>query len=732
MVRSTPAVGTIASGLVTGADAQFYTAIGLIGGAILLGFVYSVVELISLKNIKLDGKGAVGSEKPLALMTKVADAISEGASAFLFEEFKYLSVYILVVSLGIMALFQWQWQTAFAFLIGSLTSCVCAYIGMRTAVTCNVRTTHACWVDSLGHGFDVAVRGGSVMGLLLVSFSLAAMMSVIAVLAYGKTGADATHVYECVAGFGLGASSIALFARISGGIYTKAADVGADLAGKNEYGMDEDDPRNPACIADNVGDNVGDIAGMGADLFGSLAESSCAAFLLMSHALATANLSDQYPVFGVIYLFPVILSAVGVMVSFVTLIAVRVLFTVNSFERVEMALKLFLIVSTGGMLGAAALVSYFFWPTDGLVMGATGVVAVTLWYHVFMCIGTGLLAGLFIGLVTEYFTSHSYTPVREIAETQKVSAATGIIFGLSAGFYSCIIPGVLIGVTVVISHYFAGLYGLAMAAIGMLSTLCVGMAIDAYGPISDNAGGIAEMAGLGPEVRERTDALDAAGNTTAAIGKGFAIGSAALVSLALFGAFCRRANVLSVDLLQTNVFAGLLLGGICAFAFSAMTMKSVGVAAQEMVEEVLQQIPQILSGKMEPNYARCVAISTASSVREMILPGMLVLLAPVFAKLLLGNEGTAGLLIGGLVSGVLLAISMANQGGAWDNAKKYIESGALGDGHKKGSATHKNAVIGDTVGDPLKDTSGPALNILVKLSAITALIVVNEVPTLWK
>jgi inorganic pyrophosphatase len=349
-------------------------------------------------------------------------------------------------------------------------------------------------------------------------------------------------------------------------------------------------------------------------------------------------------------------------------------------------------------------------------------VEVTRWLVV-MAVCSGLMSGLLIGLLTEYFTSHTYRPVREIAETQQVSAATGIIFGLSAGYYSVAGPGILIGGVVVLNHTYCGIYGIALGAIGMLSTLGVGLAIDAYGPISDNAGGIVEMAGIGGEIRKRTDALDAAGNTTAAIGKGFAIGSAALVSLALFSAYCTEAEIEHVDLLHMKTFAGVLLGGVMAFVFSAMTMKSVGVAAQQMVQEVMLQFPDIAAGRKNPDYSRCVAISTAASVREMILPGLMVLAAPIVVGFTLGKSATAGLLIGGLVTGVLMAVSMSNTGGAWDNAKKYIESGGLGAGIGKGSAAHKNAVIGDTVGDPLKDTSGPSLNILVKLSAITALIV---------
>ena len=687
----------------------------------LLGTAWSTVELISLSALKIDGHPSLGLNKgrSVELMLQVSGAIAEGATAFLVEEYKWLSVYVVVF--GIVIAFRISQYSAIAFLIGALTSCACGFIGMRTAVMCNVRTAHECWAD-LSRGYDVALRGGSVMGLLLVSLGVASLTGLIFLFTkWFDAATSAKELFEALAGYGLGGSSIALFARVGGGIYTKAADVGADLSGKNEYGMDEDDPRNPACIADNVGDNVGDIAGMGADLFGSFAEATCASLILLSHAESMKGVHA----FDLRYLYPIVLSSSGILVSFVSIMLVRFGYRVTSIDRIETSLKWLLIVSTVLMLPTIFALSFVCLKgSPDIIVSGVILSAESGWLKAAGAVSLGLIAGLLIGLITEYYTSHSYTPVREIAETQRVSAATGIIFGLSWGYYSAIIPGILLTGVMVGSSILAGMFGVSLAALGMLSTMSVGLAIDAYGPISDNAGGIAEMSELGPEVRQRTDALDAAGNTTAAIGKGFAIGSAALVALSLFGAFCTNAGIQreAVSLADNYVFAGLVLGAILPFAFSAMTMKAVGVAAQDMVKECMRQFPDIVAGRAQPDYQRCVAISTRASVLQMIAPGLLVLLSPVVTAGLLGKNGVAGLLAGALVTGVMMAISMSNTGGAWDNAKKYIESGALGPEHKKGSATHKNAVVGDTVGDPLKDTSGPSLNILIKLSAITSVL----------
>ena len=685
------------------------------GLSIAIGVTWSIIELIRISRMRIDELPDGAKARSIELMREVSEAIASGATAFLVEEYKWLSMYI-VVFFVLIYLFV-SIPAAVAFVVGALTSCACGFIGMKTAVMCNVRTAYACWTD-LSKGFDVAIRGGSVMGLLLVSLGLFCLAGLMA-------GFDSwleskpEKVFEALAGYGLGGSSIALFARVGGGIYTKAADVGADLSGKNEYGMDEDDPRNPACIADNVGDNVGDIAGMGADLFGSFAESTCASLILLSHSDSAANLD----VLGKVYMYPVLISAAGIIVSFISILAIRFGFQVTSLDRIERALKYLLVLSTVLMIPAIFGLSYFCLYNQELVLSSTVTLsAESGWIRCAGAVTAGLVSGLLIGIVTEFYTSHSYTPVREIAETQRVSAATGIIFGLSWGYYSCIIPALLLTAVMVGSKLLAGMFGVSLAALGMLSTMSVGLCIDAYGPISDNAGGIAEMSELGPEVRQRTDGLDAAGNTTAAIGKGFAIGSAALVSLSLFGAFCTKAEVTHHSLDDNFTFAGLVLGALMPFAFSAMTMKAVGVAAQDMVKECMRQFPDIVAGRAKPDYERCVSISTRASVAQMVAPGVLVLGSPVVAALLLGKNGVAGLLAGSLVSGVMLAISMSNTGGAWDNAKKYIETGVFGSEHAKGSATHKNAVIGDTVGDPLKDTSGPSLNILVKLSAITSVL----------
>jgi len=552
-------------------------------------------------------------------------------------------------------------------------------------------------------------------------------------------GSDARMLCESLAGFGLGGSSIALFGRVGGGIYTKAADVGADLSGKNEYGMEEDDPRNPACIADNVGDNVGDIAGMGADLFGSFAESTVAALVIASQGTIKDNFVALY--------FPLAVSSSGIIVGIITMVLVMAMIPkifghFGEFAGIEWTLKLMLIVSTILQTPVIIVLGLYSLPDTFDLPGAKGApMSVTAWGCI-ISILIGLWAGLLIGLVTEYYTSHSYTPVREIAESQVQTAATGIIYGLALGYLSCIIPVLCLAVIIVVASTLAGMYGIALAALGMLSTLTMGLTIDGYGPISDNAGGIAEMAGLDPKVRDLTDALDAAGNTTAAIGKGFAIGSAALVALALFGAFKVRADIEAVDVADAWTFSGLLVGALLPYAFSAMTMKSVGMAAQDMVKECLEQFPKIIYEGVAPDYEKCIKISTEASLKEMIAPGLLVILSPLVVGFACGKNCCAGLLSGAIVSGVQLAISMSNTGGAWDNSKKFIKAGGLEEmmdihkddkehgGAEKWIQAHKNSVTGDTVGDPLKDTSGPSLNILVKLSAITSL-VFAEVISSW-
>jgi K(+)-stimulated pyrophosphate-energized sodium pump len=514
---------------------------------------------------------------------------------------------------------------------------------------------------------------------------------------------------EVIAGFGLGGSTIALFARVGGGIFTKAADVGADLVGKVEQGIPEDDPRNPAVIADNVGDNVGDVAGMGADLFGSCAESTCAAMVIS--AVVFAGNPDAL-------LFPILISAVGIPIALLTKFLVRV----KSEEDVAPALMKLLIISSAIM----AVVMYFFTvaliPDEFVLNGAdyTNV-------GVYFCFLAGLVSGLAVGLLTGYYTSEKFSPVQEVARSCETGVATNIIYGLALGYKSTVLPYLAIAISIFISWELAGMYGIAIASLGMLGSLVLTLTIDAYGPVADNAGGIAEMVGLESEVRRRTDILDSAGNTTAAIGKGFAIGAAILTSLALFAAFITisetlRGEPISMSLLEPLVFTFLFLGAVLPFLFSAMTMKSVGKAAFAMIEEVRHQfktIPGIMEGTGKPDYAKCVAISTQAALKEMIAPGVLIMGSPIVVGFLFGVEAVAAMLIGSLVTGGVLAIASSNSGGAWDNAKKYIEAGHLGG---KGSDEHTAAVVGDTVGDPMKDTSGPSLNILIKLSAILSLV----------
>jgi len=691
---------------------------------VVLGLLWVIKEAVFLYRVKLDGhadlllsneaeKEEEAEDRPKSLekMIEISQLIADGAMTFLVKEYQYMCVY--VVLFGAILVAVEGVATGIAFLVGALTSVLSGYIGMKVAVYSNVRTTHEAWKD-LTSAYEVAIRGGAVMGLSLVALGVINLFGLVMLFLHTSifNFEDRAALYTAIAGYGLGGSSVALFCRVGGGIYTKAADVGADLSGKNEYGMDEDDPRNPACIADNVGDNVGDIAGMGSDLFGSFAEATCAAFVIA----ATGNITHSFPAM----MFPLLISSTGILVGILTLLIVNLFYTVRELPDIEKALKGILVVSTVLVTPLIFAIAYLFLPHTFMLHSAS--YPKVTWLDCALSVTCGVWTGLIIGYVTEYYTSHSYRPVREIAESQIVSAATGVIYGLALGYVSCVIPVIFLGLTVLAAHTFCGMYGVSLAALGMLSTMTMGLTIDAYGPISDNAGGIAEMSLLGPEVRKRTDALDAAGNTTAAIGKGFAIGSAALVGLALFGAFCVRAGIETVDVLDPWTFTGLIFGAMIPYAFSAMTMKSVGKAATDMVKECMEQFAKIINEGAKPDYERCIAISTVASLREMLLPGALVILSPILAGALLGKNCTAGLLSGILVSGVQMAISMSNTGGAWDNAKKYIEAGGLGDDHKKGSATHKNAVTGDTVGDPLKDTSGPSLNIVIKLSAIISLV----------
>ncbi|XP_062198127.1 pyrophosphate-energized vacuolar membrane proton pump-like [Phragmites australis] len=689
-------------------------------------------------------EGAGDGTVAVARCAEIQNAISVGANSFLFTQYKYLvaftAIFAVVIFLFLGSVHRFSTESrpcqytkgrtckpalanaafsALAFLLGAATSVVSGYLGMRIATFANARTTLEAR-RGVGAAFATAFRSGAVMGFLLASLGL--LVLYVAIKLFGLYyGDDWEGLYESITGYGLGGSSMALFGRVGGGIYTKAADVGADLVGKVERNIPEDDPRNPAVIADNVGDNVGDIAGMGSDLFGSYAESTCAALFVAS----ISSFGADHNFAAVCY--PLLISSAGLLVCLVTTLFATDLFKVKTIRGVAPALKLQLIISTALMTVAALVVTFAALPARFTMFDFGEVKLVKNW-HLFFCVAIGLWAGLAIGFTTEYFTSNAYSPVRDVADSCRTGAATNVIFGLALGYKSVIVPVFAIAVSIYVGFTLASIYGIAIAALGMLSTVATGLAIDAYGPISDNAGGIAEMAGMSRRIRQRTDALDAAGNTTAAIGKGFAIGSAALVSLALFGAFVSRAGIADVNVLNPKVFVGLLVGAMLPYWFSAMTMKSVGSAALKMVEEVRRQfntIPGLMEGRAAPDYARCVKISTDASLREMMPPGALVLLAPLVAGTFFGVRTLAGLLAGALVSGVQIAISASNSGGAWDNAKKYIEAGASDHAKSlgpKGSDAHKAAVIGDTIGDPLKDTSGPSLNILIKLMAVESLV----------
>ncbi|MCP5200629.1 MAG: V-type H(+)-translocating pyrophosphatase [Gammaproteobacteria bacterium] len=700
-------------------------AVTIILALSLFGLATAFYYSSSIKKIPID-MGVEDAETRTRL-AKISSAIASGAMAFLKQEYKFMAIFMVVFAAIIAALIDDKHTasvnegvyTAIAFLFGAIISIASGFIGMRIATVGNVRTTVSA-NKSLSDAFNVALHSGSVMGFGLVSLATLGLL-VIYLLLKALMPADLPpHILmEVIAGFGLGGSSIALFARVGGGIFTKAADVGADLVGKVEAGIPEDDPRNPAVIADNVGDNVGDVAGMGADLFGSCAESTCAAMVIS--AIAFAGNVDAL-------LYPILISAMGIPISLVTILMVRV----TSEEQVGPALKKMLIISSVLMAVVMYFVTTSFLPAS---FDMTGIDCTAT--DIYYCFLAGLVAGLVVGLLTEYYTSHDYTPVREVAQSCETGAATNIIFGLALGYKSAVGPYLAIGLAIYIPWILAGMYGVAIASLGMLGTLVIALTIDAYGPVADNAGGIAEMAGMAEHVRERTDILDAAGNTTAAMGKGFAIGAAILTSLALFAAFLTRADLLlkeqngpdfdllgSINLLDPMVYTGLFIGAVLPAYFSAMTMKSVGSAAYKMIEEVRRQfreIAGIMEGKGDPDYEQCVAISTQAALKEMIPPGILIMGAPLVTGFLFGIQATAGLLAGSLISGGVLAISSSNSGGAWDNAKKYIEKGNHGG---KGTEAHKAAVVGDTVGDPLKDTSGPSLNILIKLSAILSLVFV--------
>ena len=696
-----------------------------------------VMALVGITYVLWQFKRVLAYEEGNETMRRIAAAIQEGASAFLNREYKILAIFVAIVAM-VMALFL-QIQTALSFVLGATASAGAGYLGMYVAVRANVRTAEATR-HSLHHGLRVAFGSGAIMGMSVVSFSLLGMTTLYLLFRHDP------NCLTYITGFGFGASSIALFARVGGGIYTKAADVGADLVGKVEKGIPEDDPRNPAVIADNVGDNVGDVAGMGADLFESYSSS-----IIAAATLGAAFGGESAAAFIAL---PFLIAAVGVIAS---LFGIYIVVgeahsdeTVNTQTQANLQQKIIRwlkhqvahIDENASLKDLLEALRRSVWMASAAVLGLSLFVVLTagVSFNYWLVILVGLVAGNAIAHVTEYYTSYTEKPTQSIADACETGAATTIIQGMAVGMMSTVFPVLIVAAATLLSIWLgfkangsisAGLYAVALAGVGMLSTLGVTLATDAYGPVADNAGGIAEMSHLPPEVRQRTDALDSLGNTTAATGKGFAIGSAVLTALALLAAYVSAAKVEHLNLLDPTMLPGILIGAMMPYLFSAMTMTAVGKAAHAIVLEVRRQfkeIPGLMEGTAQPDYKACVGISTEGALREMILPGTLAVAVPIATGFILGKEALAGLLIGTTSSGFLLAVMMANAGGAWDNAKKWIETGQYGG---KGSDSHKAAVVGDTVGDPFKDTSGPSLNILIKLMSIVSLVFASAFGSGW-